>query len=60
MRTQNRLAVSMFAVAISAFAQVNAPSSQAIAEVASGKRATANAAWWGFSKTDSTAALQAA
>jgi polygalacturonase len=46
--------------AIAAFAQGNVPSGQAIAEVASGKRATANAAWWGFSKTDSTAALQAA
>jgi polygalacturonase len=45
---------------LAAFGQANAPSSEAIAEVASGKRTTANAAWWGFSKTDSTAALQAA
>ncbi|MBN2291919.1 MAG: right-handed parallel beta-helix repeat-containing protein [Pirellulales bacterium] len=30
------------------------------AEVESGKRSVANAAWWGFDKNDSTAALQAA
>jgi polygalacturonase len=60
MRTQHGLTVSLFVAAIAAFAQGNVPSGQAIAEVASGKRATANAAWWGFSKTDSTAALQAA
>jgi len=60
MRTQHGLTVSFFVATIAAFAQGNVPSGQAIAEVASGKRATANAAWWGFSKTDSTAALQAA
>jgi hypothetical protein len=51
-------ALSVFAAA--SFAQVNAPDTAAIQEVAAGKRTVANAAWWGFSKTDSTAALQAA
>jgi Right handed beta helix region len=32
----------------------------AIAEVKSGKRATADASWWGFNPTDATDALQAA
>lgn len=32
----------------------------AVAEVASGKRTTANAAWWGFDAVDATDALQAA
>ncbi len=41
-------------------AMAAAPDQTAIAEVAAGKRTTANAAWWGFSKDDSTAALQAA
>lgn len=33
---------------------------QAVKEVLSGKRTVANAAWWGFDKDDSTAALQGA
>ena len=50
------------AITLFAFAAVMAaaPDNAAIAEVAAGKRTTANAAWWGFSKNDSTAALQAA
>ncbi len=52
----------LFAVlaSLAALAGTNAPSPEAVAEVASGKRATANAAWWGFSKNDATEALQAA
>jgi len=36
------------------------PNTQAIAEVAAGKRTAARASWWGFDPADSTAALQAA
>lgn len=36
------------------------PNSAAVAEVASGARAVANASWWGFDADDSTDALQAA
>jgi polygalacturonase len=43
-----------------AAAQPAQSNSQAVAEVASGRRTTANAAWWGFNEEDSTAALQAA
>jgi hypothetical protein len=60
MRTQTRLLILALTAGIAAFAQGNVTSSEAIAEAASGKRATANAAWWGFAKDDSTAALQAA
>jgi len=38
----------------------NAPNPQAVADVRSGKRATANAAWWGFDPKDATRAVQAA
>jgi len=38
----------------------NAPNPQAVKEVAAGKRAVANAAWWGFDSADSTRFLQAA
>jgi len=38
----------------------NEKSSDAVAEVLSGKRNVANAAWWGFDATDATDALQAA
>ena len=38
----------------------NTPSPEAVREVAEGRRATANAAWWGFDAEDATAALQAA
>ncbi len=36
------------------------PNPRAVEEVRAGKRATASAAWWGFSGEDDTAALQAA
>lgn len=50
-----------FSILISAaVAQPNIADPQAVAEVRAGKRDTANAAWWGFSAEDSTAALQAA
>ena len=49
--------ITLFALAT---VMAAAPDNAAIAEVAAGKRTTANAAWWGFSKNDSTAALQAA
>ncbi len=53
--------VATFSVLISAAdAQPNIADPQAAAEVRAGKRDTANAAWWGFSAEDSTAALQAA
>jgi parallel beta-helix repeat protein len=42
------------------WAGVHGRDEQAIADVLSGKRTTANAAWWGFDPEDSTAALQAA
>ncbi|MCC6394878.1 MAG: right-handed parallel beta-helix repeat-containing protein [Bryobacterales bacterium] len=42
-----------------AAAQPNTADPRAVAEVRAGKRDTANAAWWGFSAGDSTAALQA-
>ena len=38
----------------------NTKNTQAVKEVLSGQRKTANAAWWGFDKDDSTSALQAA
>jgi len=38
----------------------NIANPQAVQEVLAGKRATANAAWWGFQEEDSTEALQAA
>lgn len=38
----------------------NIRSPQAVAEVRAGKRAVANAAWWGFNKDDSTVPLQSA
>ncbi len=38
----------------------NAKNPQAVAEVQSGQRTTANAAWWGFNAEDATEALQAA
>ena len=38
-------------------AMAAAPDQTAIAEVAAGKRTTANAAWWGFNQEDSTEAL---
>ena len=38
----------------------NAPNPIAVQQVLQGKRAVANAAWWGFHAADSTAALQAA
>ena len=38
----------------------NAPNPQAVKEVAAGKRAVANAAWWGFDSADSTRFLHAA
>ena len=38
----------------------NIPSPEAVREVAEGRRATANAAWWGFDAEDATQALQAA
>ena len=38
----------------------NAADPQAVKEVLAGKRATANAAWWGFDEEDATEALQAA
>jgi hypothetical protein len=38
----------------------NLPDPQAVAEVRAGKRAFANAAWWGFDKSDATESLQAA
>ena len=60
MRRTHRLIPFALLATLAAFGQANAPSGEAIAEVASGKRPTANAAWWGFSKDDSTAALQAA
>jgi hypothetical protein len=60
MRPTHRLVPIALIATIAAFAQANGPSSEAIAEVAAGKRATANAAWWGFLKADSTAAVQAA
>lgn len=41
-------------------ASAAAPDPQAIAEVRAGKRAVAQASWWGFQAEDSTAALQAA
>lgn len=42
------------------FAGIKERDERAIAEVLSGKRSVANAAWWGFSPEDSTAAMQAA
>lgn len=38
----------------------NAENQQAVLEVTTGRRALANAAWWGFHPEDSTAAIQAA
>jgi parallel beta-helix repeat protein len=38
----------------------NAKNPQAVKEIADRKRTVANAAWWGFDKTDSTYALQSA
>ncbi len=38
----------------------NVRNQQAVKEVMSGQRSVANAAWWGFSREDSTEALQAA
>ncbi len=45
---------------IAAYTLPNAPNPDAIAEVAAGTRAEANAAWWGFGLEDATACLQAA
>ncbi len=39
---------------------LNQPNPQAVRDVRSGNRTTANAAWWGFDPADSTATLQAA
>jgi hypothetical protein len=39
---------------------LNVRDQQAAEEAAAGKRATANAAWWGFNREDSTEVLQAA
>jgi len=36
------------------------PNEQAVAEVGSGRRTEANAAWWGFDEADATESLQAA
>jgi len=41
-------------------AQRNARDEKAVAEVLSGQRTAANAAWWGFQEEDATAALQSA
>ena len=38
----------------------NTKNAQAVAEVLSGKRVVANAAWWGFDEEDATEALQSA
>ena len=38
----------------------NVKSPQAVREVLAGKRAVANAAWWGFDEEDSTDAIQGA
>ncbi len=38
----------------------NQPNPQAVQDLLSGNRTTANAAWWGFNPEDSTATLQAA
>lgn len=46
--------------AVSLHAQPNTRDPQAVAEVAAGRRDTANAAWWGCQTEDSTAAVQAA
>lgn len=61
-----RLALSSLFSLVLLYSHVNAapgptpPDQTAIAEVASGKRTEARAAWWGFDPVDSTAALQAA
>ncbi|MCX5683715.1 MAG: right-handed parallel beta-helix repeat-containing protein [Planctomycetota bacterium] len=61
-----RLAISLLAVLAGAVAvaevvpQAPAADPQAVAEVKAGKRAEANAAWWGFDAADATAALQGA
>ena len=53
------LAAHLFALSGQA-AQRNIRDEKAVAEVLSGQRALANAAWWGFQEEDGTAALQAA
>ncbi|MBL8179552.1 MAG: right-handed parallel beta-helix repeat-containing protein [Bryobacterales bacterium] len=50
----------LFCTTASALAQPSVGDPRAVERVLSGKSATANAAWWGFSTEDSTAALQAA
>lgn len=61
-----RLALPSLFFLVLLYSHVNAapgstpPDQTAIAEVASGKRTEARAAWWGFDPVDSTAALQAA
>lgn len=57
------IAVAMIALAAASAAGEmpgNTANPQAVQEVMAGKRATANAAWWGFQEEDSTEALQAA
>jgi len=57
------LALAMIALAAASAAGEmpgNTANPQAVQEVLAGKRATANAAWWGFQEEDSTEALQAA
>ncbi len=53
-----------FVAEIKAYYDVNMPGNfknpQAVSEVLSGNRKTANAAWWGFEPNDSTFALQSA
>ncbi len=53
-------AVLVGSVAAAAEMPGNVKDPQAVEEVLSGKRAIANAAWWGFNEEDSTDALQAA
>jgi len=40
--------------------EANTPNLEAIQDIASGKRETANAAWWGFNQEDATDTLQSA
>ena len=55
------IAILTLALAIATqVASAAAPDPQAIAEVRAGKRAVAQASWWGFQPEESTAALQAA
>jgi hypothetical protein len=54
------LAAACFATTSIAGPTDHARNPQAVAEVLSGKRTTANAAWWGFNEEDATDALQSA